>query len=116
MTHTCQSCSKIPSAHTPRQLRANLDEIKSAILRHKACIDALEERQRETENDLTAALAYPVLTLPNEIVSRIFVDCLPSHGRVRPSRHRAPLLLAQICHHWRNIQWRQKIMSFGFFQ
>ncbi|KAJ7121606.1 hypothetical protein C8R44DRAFT_876994 [Mycena epipterygia] len=103
MTHTCESCSKIPAAHTPQELRANVEEIKSAILRHKACIDALEERQRETEKDLTAALAYPVLTLPNEIVSRIFVECLPSHGRVRPSRRRAPLLLAQICHDWRNI-------------
>ncbi|KAJ7121599.1 hypothetical protein C8R44DRAFT_920076 [Mycena epipterygia] len=94
--------SKIPTAHTPRQLRENCDEIKSAILRHKACIAALEERQRETEEELTLVL-YPVLTLPNEIVSRIFVECLPNHGRVRPSRRRAPLLLAQICHHWRNI-------------
>ncbi|KAJ7154162.1 hypothetical protein C8R46DRAFT_1297869, partial [Mycena filopes] len=48
-------------------------------------------------------IAYPVLTLPNEIVSHIFIQCLPAHGRVRPSRFRAPLLLAQICHHWREI-------------
>ncbi|KAJ7455797.1 hypothetical protein FB451DRAFT_1277441 [Mycena latifolia] len=103
----CESCSEILKtipADIPEQLHANLAEIKSAILRHKACIAALEERQREAEKDLTRALVvYPVLTLPNEIISRIFVECLPSHGRVRPSRRRAPLLLAQICRHWREI-------------
>ncbi|KAJ7194385.1 hypothetical protein GGX14DRAFT_678896 [Mycena pura] len=46
---------------------------------------------------------YPVLTLPNEIVSRIFVDCLPSHGRVHPIPGTAPLVFAQICRHWRDI-------------
>ncbi|KAJ7205001.1 hypothetical protein GGX14DRAFT_368345, partial [Mycena pura] len=46
---------------------------------------------------------YPDLTLPNEIVPRIFVDCLPSHGRVRPSCGTAPLMFTRICRHWRNI-------------
>ncbi|KAJ7667265.1 hypothetical protein B0H17DRAFT_836591, partial [Mycena rosella] len=46
---------------------------------------------------------YPVLTLPPEIVSQIFVNCLPIHGRVRPSPTTAPLTLTQICHHWREI-------------
>ncbi|KAF8152014.1 hypothetical protein K438DRAFT_1433339, partial [Mycena galopus ATCC 62051] len=46
---------------------------------------------------------YPVLTLPNEVISMIFVHCLPAHGRVRPSPRRAPLLLAQICTLWREI-------------
>ncbi|KAJ7652535.1 hypothetical protein DFH06DRAFT_537066 [Mycena polygramma] len=35
--------------------------------------------------------------------SRIFVHCLPSHGRVSASPSRAPLLLAQICRHWREV-------------
>ncbi|KAJ7729790.1 hypothetical protein B0H16DRAFT_1893796 [Mycena metata] len=48
-------------------------------------------------------VAYPVLTLPPEIVSLIFVQCLPVHGRVRPSPGAAPLLLAQICSDWREI-------------
>ncbi|KAJ6559907.1 hypothetical protein B0H19DRAFT_864058, partial [Mycena capillaripes] len=46
---------------------------------------------------------YPILTLPPEISARIFVECLPSHGRVRPSTVTAPLLLAQICRDWRHI-------------
>ncbi|KAF8193168.1 hypothetical protein K438DRAFT_1463251, partial [Mycena galopus ATCC 62051] len=46
---------------------------------------------------------YPVLTLPPEITARIFMASLPSHGRVRPSQSTPPLLLAQICRHWREI-------------
>ncbi|KAJ6601608.1 hypothetical protein B0H10DRAFT_1762067, partial [Mycena sp. CBHHK59/15] len=46
---------------------------------------------------------YPILTLPNEITSQIFVHCLPTHGRVRPSRQAVPLLLVHICRQWRDI-------------
>ncbi|KAJ7619825.1 hypothetical protein DFH06DRAFT_914573, partial [Mycena polygramma] len=58
----------------------------------------------ELENQMKLAkVAYPVLTLPAEIVSCIFVACLPHHGPVRPSPSSAPLLLAQICQYWREI-------------
>ncbi|KAJ6586609.1 hypothetical protein B0H10DRAFT_1637773, partial [Mycena sp. CBHHK59/15] len=46
---------------------------------------------------------YPVLTLPTETISRIFIECLPTHRRVRLSARKAPLVLAQICHRWRTI-------------
>ncbi|KAJ6563296.1 hypothetical protein DFH09DRAFT_1477073 [Mycena vulgaris] len=44
-----------------------------------------------------------ILALPNKITSRIFVECLPSDGRVMPSPGSAPLLLAQICTQWRAV-------------
>ncbi|KAJ7664632.1 hypothetical protein DFH06DRAFT_1392419 [Mycena polygramma] len=62
----------------------------------------LEAKERELEAHL-ALVAYPVLALPTEIISMIFVHCLPAHGRVRPSPQKAPLLLAQICSLWRGI-------------
>ncbi|KAJ7766604.1 hypothetical protein B0H16DRAFT_1882659 [Mycena metata] len=105
MTNVCPPCAKtlrtVPPIYDRQLLNASLDEIKSAIRQHKACIAALEKREQEAVQYL--ARVYPVFTLPNEIVSRIFIECLPSHGRVRPSPIRAPLLLAQICHHWREI-------------
>ncbi|KAJ7723894.1 hypothetical protein B0H16DRAFT_1333825, partial [Mycena metata] len=58
------------------------------------------------EKDLKAALAsvvYTILTLPPEITSHIFLDCLPFHGRVRPSSIKAPLVLAQACRYWRDV-------------
>ncbi|KAJ7827093.1 hypothetical protein B0H13DRAFT_1657130, partial [Mycena leptocephala] len=93
---------------TPAERRAILAEIKLKIAQRKTdlaalvcAITSLEKAQRVVEESL-ALIVYPVLTLPYEITSRIFVACLPSDG-VRPSPDAAPLLLAQICRHWRKI-------------
>ncbi|KAJ7112486.1 hypothetical protein C8R44DRAFT_741574 [Mycena epipterygia] len=45
----------------------------------------------------------PALELPYELSSQIFIYCLPLHHRVRPTRKRAPLQLAQICSQWRAV-------------
>ncbi|KAJ6451347.1 hypothetical protein C8R47DRAFT_953054, partial [Mycena vitilis] len=45
----------------------------------------------------------PVLNLPIDILSLIFLHFLPAHGRVRPSTRNAPLLLAQVCRLWRAV-------------
>ncbi|KAJ7159038.1 hypothetical protein C8R43DRAFT_1064331 [Mycena crocata] len=49
------------------------------------------------------AVAVLALKLPFEITSKIFLSCIPPHGRIRPRHMQAPLLLAQICGHWRDI-------------
>ncbi|KAJ7108128.1 hypothetical protein C8R44DRAFT_585533, partial [Mycena epipterygia] len=46
---------------------------------------------------------YPVITLPNEMTSRIFLYCIPTQSAEHHSIHTAPLLLIQICRHWRDI-------------
>ncbi|KAJ7645823.1 hypothetical protein B0H17DRAFT_959377, partial [Mycena rosella] len=46
---------------------------------------------------------YPVLTLPFDIISQIFVYCLPQEDDALPWRTEAPLLLAGICREWRDI-------------
>ncbi|KAJ7265402.1 hypothetical protein B0H12DRAFT_1068502 [Mycena haematopus] len=70
-----------------------------------------------TDNvDLRACLAeqldsvvYPVLTLPPEITSHIFLQCLPvvpnidSQSKAGPTSLQAPLLLLQICGIWRRL-------------
>ncbi|KAJ6556844.1 hypothetical protein DFH09DRAFT_890059, partial [Mycena vulgaris] len=48
-------------------------------------------------------ISYPVLSLPPEITSKIFVMSLPPDRWTEPSPHPAPLLLAQICREWRSI-------------
>ncbi|KAJ7664576.1 hypothetical protein DFH06DRAFT_1127986 [Mycena polygramma] len=83
-------------------LRAYVADIRSEILRYRRDVAVLEAKERELESQL-ALVIYPVLTLPTEIISLIFVHCLPDHGRVRPSPRKPPLLLAQICSLWRGI-------------
>ncbi|KAJ7149185.1 hypothetical protein C8R43DRAFT_1007428 [Mycena crocata] len=47
---------------------------------------------------------YPVLTLPNEIVSEIFVHFLPVYPLCPPlTGLLSPTTLTHICHHWRAI-------------
>ncbi|KAJ7804753.1 hypothetical protein B0H14DRAFT_3773574 [Mycena olivaceomarginata] len=87
---------------SPSVQRARLAEIQSEIQRHKLCIEALELEERELDSNLKLII-YPVLTLPSEIVSQIFLQCLPAHNRIRPSPRKAPLVLAQICRYWRQI-------------
>ncbi|KAJ7080562.1 hypothetical protein C8R43DRAFT_965704 [Mycena crocata] len=84
-------------------------KVKIKMRRHEQeCeLAALQGELQELESDL-ARLSFPVLTLPNEITSNIFVECLvPSPDitppRVRPSPAKAPLLVSQICRHWRDV-------------
>ncbi|KAJ7663151.1 hypothetical protein DFH06DRAFT_1471177 [Mycena polygramma] len=103
-TWTLSSASPVesPSEYSPVQLRSNLDEVTAEIVRHKAYMNALQDKRRELEMQL-ARIVYPVLSIPPEIVSKFFVACLPSHGRVRPSPLTPPLTLAQVCSYWREI-------------
>jgi len=62
---------------------------------------------------------YPVLTLPNEIISEIFVQFLPAYPLCPPSTGLpSPTLLTQICQRWREIAlgtpmlWRAISLSF----
>ncbi|KAK6966857.1 F-box domain-containing protein [Favolaschia claudopus] len=41
--------------------------------------------------------------VPFELLSHIFIDCLPIHGRARPNPRLTPLVLVQICRRWRAV-------------
>ncbi|KAJ7280366.1 hypothetical protein C8J57DRAFT_1302425 [Mycena rebaudengoi] len=51
----------------------------------------------------TSRSNFPVLTLPFDIISQIFVCCLPADASSLPSRFEAPLLVAAICKEWREV-------------
>ncbi|KAJ7192010.1 hypothetical protein GGX14DRAFT_380463 [Mycena pura] len=117
MAIVCEKCGNggttsidsIPESRgrdTSADQRAALAKLEVEIVQFKTYaegqISALEEKRRVILECLNAVV-YPILTLPPEITSRIFVHCLPDHGRVRPSLHCAPLVLTQICGHWRAV-------------
>ncbi|KAK7020384.1 F-box domain-containing protein [Favolaschia claudopus] len=45
----------------------------------------------------------PALPLPFELISLIFIFCLPLHRRVSPHPHKSPLNLANVCRQWREV-------------
>ncbi|KAF7374163.1 F-box domain-containing protein [Mycena sanguinolenta] len=100
--------------------RAILAEIDSQIADLERSVQALRQ-QRSLVQDRLAAYRYPVLTLPNEIVSEIFQDFLPIYPE-RPSGSQSPFVLCQICRKWRNIAfatpvlWRACSLYLGEFK
>ncbi|KAJ7983054.1 phosphotransferase enzyme family-domain-containing protein [Mycena polygramma] len=81
-------------------LRERLDELAAALEHHKEVIRDLENATREVQGKLNALLD-PIIRLPIELSSDIFLRCLPSTAS--SASHTAPLLLARICHSWREI-------------
>ncbi|KAJ7045096.1 hypothetical protein C8F04DRAFT_1343637 [Mycena alexandri] len=89
-------------------LRAHLVKVVPSITQLKLRLRALEATRRPLQRRLDR-IVFPVLSLPPEIVSHIFAECLPcrpvdgSLDRDVPSAMLAPLLLLQICRTWREI-------------
>ncbi|KAJ6450681.1 hypothetical protein C8R45DRAFT_1224048 [Mycena sanguinolenta] len=86
--------------------RVALAEIQAEIARFKTYsaryIFALEKQEEEVEARLKE-IAYPILSLPPEITSRIFVECLLPDDGLSPLTARAPLLLMRVCRQWKDI-------------
>ncbi|KAJ7149602.1 hypothetical protein C8R46DRAFT_1125609 [Mycena filopes] len=84
----------------PRVVRTRIADIDTRIVALQESIQQLSLERNSWKTHLDA-YSYPVLTLPNELVSEIFL-----HTRVnfpRLSTLKAPLLLSWICRHWREI-------------
>ncbi|KAJ7693873.1 hypothetical protein B0H17DRAFT_1132258 [Mycena rosella] len=84
-------------------LRAQATDLISAISRQQHILDSLQTQLQNVQRQLDA-IVYPVLILPPEITSEIFVQCLPDRRQwdvVNPDE--APLLLMHVCSAWRNI-------------
>ncbi|KAJ6513512.1 hypothetical protein DFH09DRAFT_852492, partial [Mycena vulgaris] len=85
-------------------------QIEADILenRHSRTLTLHKERQRRLNNEKTVAqnsihhITYPILTIPVELTSEIFLRCLPDEPQL-PSVSVAPMLLGAICRDWRSI-------------
>jgi hypothetical protein len=89
------------------ELRRRRRTIEGTIAGYKAKITASERELEECLQMLQQfPQVYPILTLPNEITSEIFMHCLPSSAYFFPSTlnpHNAPVLLLHICKAWRSV-------------
>lgn len=62
---------------------------------------SLQPRTEPVHDEL--ALIPFVHRVPPEILSEIFIACLPNIEFPVPSPHTAPMLVAQVCGHWRRV-------------
>ncbi|KAF8150380.1 hypothetical protein K438DRAFT_2027209 [Mycena galopus ATCC 62051] len=83
--------------------RARLAEIDIEISSLERALFSLRERRAQVQERLDSC-RYPVLTLPTEITSNIFINFLPVYPACPPLMGpSSPTLLTQICRHWRQI-------------
>ncbi|KAJ7231271.1 hypothetical protein B0H12DRAFT_210543 [Mycena haematopus] len=99
--------SSMSTASSRAAARAHIAEIDAKILtlrqRLRHSIQVLEAEKSRTQEQLNS-YTYPVLTLPNEIMSEIFVHFLPSYPSPPPlAGLRSPTALTHICRRWRAI-------------
>ncbi|KAF7377792.1 F-box domain-containing protein [Mycena sanguinolenta] len=83
--------------------RARIAEIDDKILALKHSIQVLEAEKMRTQERLDE-YTYPVLSLPNEIVSEIFNHFVPIYPSPPPLvGYLSPTVLTHICRTWREI-------------
>ncbi|KAJ7932065.1 hypothetical protein B0H13DRAFT_809491, partial [Mycena leptocephala] len=83
--------------------RARITDLEAQILHLEHSLRALRIEKSQAQRRLDS-YTYPVLTLPNEIVSEIFMRFLPTYPRFPPfTGILSPTILTQICRKWREI-------------
>ncbi|KAJ7356453.1 hypothetical protein DFH08DRAFT_802499 [Mycena albidolilacea] len=91
--------------------RARLADFDAQILDLERSLSALRS-QRQPVFERLSAYTYPILTLPNEITSEIFIHFLPNYPSWPPlTGPDSPTLLAQICREWRDIALETPALS-----
>ncbi|KAJ6610358.1 hypothetical protein B0H10DRAFT_1811711, partial [Mycena sp. CBHHK59/15] len=82
-------------------LRARILDLDAAIIQQKLVLEKIDADRRSVQLQLDT-VTYPLLTLPNEITSEIFMHCLPAELE-QPRQSQAPILFLRICRAWREI-------------
>ncbi|KAJ6454599.1 hypothetical protein C8R45DRAFT_599524 [Mycena sanguinolenta] len=83
--------------------RAHIAEIDAKISSLREAIRALKVEKLRTQERLNS-YAYPMLTLPNEITSEIFMKFIPVYPHPSPMTGRwSPITLTHVCGRWREI-------------
>ncbi|KAJ7257084.1 hypothetical protein C8J57DRAFT_1517129 [Mycena rebaudengoi] len=98
------------SQHTPRSGISAPSDIRSRVSELNDHIRTLDQSLAAAHcerNDLQSRLddyKYPILTLPVEVTSEIFINFLPIYPLAPPIvRILSPALLGQICSKWRTV-------------
>ncbi|KAF7294188.1 hypothetical protein HMN09_01147200 [Mycena chlorophos] len=86
------------------QLRAHLDEVRSHIRKDVQNLAELEAYQAAVHDELIRVASFPILSLPAEITSAIFVHCLPNQDEPTDADSDVvQLVLLHVCKTWARI-------------
>ncbi|KAJ7167677.1 hypothetical protein C8R46DRAFT_858738, partial [Mycena filopes] len=87
--------------------------VDAKIIEQEVVLDALKSDRIALQQELDDTSTFPILTLPVEITTQIFIWCLPTIEELRadhvsrsvgePAEPHAPLTVASCCRLWRAI-------------
>ncbi|KAJ7098678.1 hypothetical protein B0H15DRAFT_586968 [Mycena belliarum] len=97
------SAPTVAQMHTPNDdLRSIVAHTTAEIHRYQDPLRTLEDKRPNAQLELDSVVC-PILTLPPEITSGIFIRCL-DHGPNNSRKCReAPMLLLHVCRTWRDV-------------
>ncbi|KAJ6481847.1 hypothetical protein C8R45DRAFT_313381 [Mycena sanguinolenta] len=99
-------------------MRSDLEADRARVAEITTCVAQMQAQVRDLKRSITELRAeqdiaqqridsfkyYPVLTLPNEIISEIFLHFLPAYPAYPPLFGTpSPTSLTQICRKWRGL-------------
>ncbi|KAJ6589355.1 hypothetical protein B0H19DRAFT_1303485 [Mycena capillaripes] len=100
MINLCRSSSMLSTLEADR---TRVAELEAQIMVLERSISALRNEKSQVQERLDS-YKYPLLTLPNEIISEIFIHFLPVYPRCPPlTGTHSPTNLTHICRYWREI-------------
>ncbi|KAF7366417.1 F-box domain-containing protein [Mycena sanguinolenta] len=86
------------------EIQVHVAKTQAQICDLKRSITELRTEQAVAQQRIDSHKHYPVLTLPNEITSEIFIHSLPTYPAYPPLVGAlSPTSLTQICHKWREV-------------
>lgn len=91
-----------PLAHTERQIAQLNAEVARAQRRLAHLLGQRDDMQSSLTHLRTTSIT-PINRLPAELLSEVFLHCLPDDGDARPTAREAPVVLTQICAQWREV-------------
>ncbi|KAJ7448333.1 hypothetical protein FB451DRAFT_1103074 [Mycena latifolia] len=103
LTHELEPGSPPPTTSNSH-LRSRLTEIEQQIVRLESQLARLRV-EREGIVEKLDSIVYPILTVPPEVTSEIFIHSVgrPNYSPSRGPKYDGPLRLASICRAWRAI-------------
>ncbi|KAJ7608368.1 hypothetical protein FB45DRAFT_946532 [Roridomyces roridus] len=90
------------SPSTNEELRAHLAAVDAAISAQLNHMQNLQNYRHSVLQEL-GAIVYPVLSLPNEITTEIFIQRLPDFPELNNNSRTLPLAPLGVCRAWRAL-------------
>ncbi|KAF7332659.1 F-box domain-containing protein [Mycena kentingensis (nom. inval.)] len=84
-------------------LRARIAALDLEISAQKQRLVDLQASRDALDAELRCAAVFPIDTVPPEILSEIFVQCMPEYSSKVVGRDIAPVLLTRVCKSWARI-------------